>query len=91
MTLLFFTMPFVAGESLRQRLLREGRLPTDEAVAIGRAVALALDYAHRQNVVHRDIKPENILIHEGQPVVADFGIARAITAAASENVTERGL
>ena len=90
-TLLFFTMPFVAGESLRQRLTREGRLATEEAVAIGRAVALALDYAHRQNVVHRDIKPENILIHEGQPVVADFGIARAITVAASENVTERGL
>ncbi len=90
-TLLFVTMPFVAGESLRQRLTREGRLPTDEAVAIGRAVAQALDYAHRQNVVHRDIKPENILIHEGQPVVADFGIARAITAAATENVTERGL
>jgi serine/threonine-protein kinase len=90
-TLLFFTMPFVAGESLRQRLTREGRLPVDEAVTVGRAVALALDYAHRQNVVHRDIKPENILIHEGQPVVADFGIARAITVAASENVTERGL
>ncbi len=89
--LLWFVMPFVRGESLRQRLTREGRLPLEEAIDIARSVALALDYAHRQNVVHRDIKPENILLYEGQAVVADFGIARAITAAAEENVTERGL
>jgi serine/threonine-protein kinase len=89
--LLYFTMPFVRGESLRQRLSREERLATDEAVEIARSVALALDYAHRQNVIHRDIKPENILMHEGQPVVADFGIARAVSVAASEDVTERGL
>jgi serine/threonine-protein kinase len=88
---LWFVMPYVRGESLRARLQREQRLPTEQAVRIGIAVARALDYAHRQNVVHRDIKPENILLHEGQAVVADFGIARAITEAASDNVTERGL
>ena len=90
-TLLYYTMPYVEGESLRERLGREGRLDIGEAVGIAHAVALALDYAHRQNVVHRDIKPENILLYEGQAVVTDFGIARAITEAASENVTERGL
>ncbi len=89
--LLWYVMPFVRGESLRQRLRREGPLAVDDTVRIGRAVARALDYAHRENVVHRDIKPENILLHEGQAVVTDFGIARAITAAASEHVTERGL
>ena len=88
---LWFVMPYVRGESLRAKLQREQRLPTEQAVRIGIAVARALDYAHRQNVVHRDIKPENILLHEGQAVVADFGIARAITEAASDNVTERGL
>lgn len=88
---LWFVMPYVRGESLRARLQREHVLPTDQAVRIAIAVARALDYAHRQNVVHRDIKPENILLHEGQAVVADFGIARAITEAASDNVTERGL
>ena len=89
--LLWYVMPFVRGESLRERLRREGRLPVDEAVSIAVAVARALDYAHRENVVHRDIKPENILLHEGQAVIADFGIARAISAAAAEHVTERGL
>ena len=69
----------------------EGRLPVDDALDIARSVAAALDYAHRQNVVHRDIKPENILLHEGQAVVADFGIARAITVAAEDDVTARGL
>ncbi len=88
---LWFVMPYVRGESLRARLQRDRILPTDQAVRIGIAVARALDYAHRQNVVHRDIKPENILLHEGQAVIADFGIARAISEAASENVTERGL
>ena len=88
---LYFVMPYVGGESLRDRLRREGRLPVEDAVRIARSVATALDYAHRQNVIHRDIKPENILLHEGQAVVADFGIARAITAAASDQVTARGL
>ena len=88
---LYFVMPYIGGESLRQRLAREGRLPVQEAVIIARSVALALDYAHRQNVIHRDVKPENILLHEGQAVVADFGIARAITAAAADDLTARGL
>ena len=88
---LYFVMPYIGGESLRQRLAREGRLPVPEALGIARSVALALDYAHRQNVIHRDIKPENILLHEGQAVVADFGIARAITVAAADDLTARGL
>lgn len=69
------------GDTLRDRLAREGRLPVDDAVRIAGEVADALDYAHRHDVVHRDIKPENILLHEGHAVVADFGIGRAITAA----------
>src|SRR3989442_14696160 len=73
---LYYVMPRVAGESLRRRLERERQLPVEEALRLTRAVAAALDYAHRQNVVHRDIKPENILLHEGEPMVADFGIAR---------------
>ena len=88
---LYFVMPYIGGESLRQRLAREGRLPVPEALIIARSVALALDYAHRRNVIHRDVKPENILLHEGQAVVADFGIARAITAAAADDLTARGL
>jgi serine/threonine protein kinase/tetratricopeptide (TPR) repeat protein len=88
---LYFVMPYIGGESLRQRLAREGRLPVPEALTIARSVALALAYAHRQNVIHRDVKPENILLHEGQAVVADFGIARAITAAAADDLTARGL
>ena len=75
---LWYTMPFVEGESLRERLLRESQLPVDEAVRIVREVALALDYAHRHDVIHRDIKPENILLSDGQALVADFGIARAL-------------
>jgi eukaryotic-like serine/threonine-protein kinase len=80
---LWYTMPFVEGESLRDRLLRETQLPVDEAVRIVREAALALDYAHRHGVVHRDIKPENILLTDGQALVADFGIARAVDAEAS--------
>ena len=77
---LYYVMPHVEGESLRQRLTREGRLPLASARRILQEVAGALDYAHRQDVVHRDIKPENILLQEGQAIVADFGIARAIDA-----------
>jgi serine/threonine-protein kinase len=84
---LYYVMPYVAGESLRDRLQRESQLPVQDAVRITREVASALDYAHREGVVHRDIKPENILLSGGEAVVADFGIARALTAAGSEAVT----
>ena len=88
--LLYYVMPYVDGESLRQRLIREKRLPLDEALEIARDVAAALDYAHRQGVVHRDIKPENVMMHEGEALVTDFGIAKAVTAAANENLTQTG-
>ena len=77
----FYVMPYVEGESLRDRLDRERQLPVDEALRIAREVADALDYAHRQGIVHRDIKPENILLHDGRALVADFGIARAVLTA----------
>jgi serine/threonine-protein kinase len=86
----YYVMPFVAGENLRARMDREGRLPPDEAVRITIVVAAALDHAHRKDVLHRDIKPENILMHEGEPVVTDFGIARAITACC-DDLTQIGL
>jgi eukaryotic-like serine/threonine-protein kinase len=79
---LLYVMPYIEGESLRQRLDREGPLSVPEAVAIAAAIAGALDYAHHQGIVHRDIKPENILLHTGQAMVTDFGIARAVDAAA---------
>ncbi len=88
---LYFVMPYVEGESLRDRLDREGELPIDEAVNIANAVASALDYAHRHGVIHRDIKPANILLHDGQPLVADFGIALAVSAAGGGRLTETGL
>jgi len=89
--LLYYVMPFVAGESLRDRLNREKRLPLDDALAIARDVAAALDYAHRQNVVHRDIKPENVMLHEGEATVTDFGIAKALSAAGSGSLTQTGM
>ncbi len=90
--LVFYVMPYVEGESLRDRLVREKQLPIEDAVRIAREVASALDYAHRKNVVHRDIKPENILLHEGQALVADFGIALAVsTAGAGTRMTETGM
>jgi len=89
--LLFYTMPYVEGETLRHRLIRQRRLPVAEAVQITREVADALDYAHGQNIVHRDIKPENILLESGQPVVSDFGIARAISAADPSRMTSTGI
>ena len=88
--LLYFVMPYVEGESLRQRLARDARLPIDDAIRIAQEVAGALDYAHRQGVVHRDIKPENILLQDGQAIVADFGIARAIGSAGGDRPTEPG-
>jgi serine/threonine-protein kinase len=88
---LWYTMPFVDGESLRQRLIREKQASVDAALRITRDVAGALEYAHRQGIVHRDIKPENILLDGEQAVVADFGIAQAIDAAGGERLTETGL
>jgi len=85
--LLFYVMPFVAGESLRDRLTRAQQLPLEEALRLTREVAAALEHAHRQGVVHRDIKPENILLQEGQALVADFGIARAVDAAGVKRLT----
>ncbi len=89
---LWFIMPFVQGESIRQRLTRERQLAVEEALRIATEVARALDYAHRQGVIHRDIKPENILLtSEGDTLVADFGIGRALGAAAGEQLTETGM
>ncbi len=88
---LWYTMPFVRGESLRDRLRREGQLPVEVAVDLTRQVALALDYAHREGVVHRDLKPENILLSDGQALVADFGIAKAVSAAGDAQLTETGM
>jgi eukaryotic-like serine/threonine-protein kinase len=88
--LLFYVMPYVRGESLRARLERETQLPVDEALRITRQVASALDYAHARQLVHRDVKPENILIHEGEAMVADFGIARALSTT-DQNLTGAGI
>ena len=84
--LLYFVMPYAGCETLRDRLEREGPLPLDVALRITRAVAGALAYAHRLKVVHRDIKPENILLQEGEPVIADFGVATAVSAASGDSV-----
>jgi serine/threonine-protein kinase len=89
--LLFYVMPFVDGESLRARLDREKQLPVDEAVRIAVAIAGALDYAHANGVIHRDMKPENVLLQAGQPVIADFGIALAVSNAGGARVTQTGL
>src|SRR5215216_4855903 len=88
---LFYVMPFVEGESLRSRIDRERQLPVDDALRISREVGSALGYAHRHGVIHRDIKPENILLHDGQAVVADFGIALAVTNAGGGRMTQTGL
>ena len=88
---LFYVMPYIEGESLRRRLDREQQLPLTEVVAITAAVAGALDYAHRHDVVHRDIKPENILLHDGHPMVADFGVALAVSTAGGTRLTETGV
>ena len=88
---LFYVMPFVEGETLRDRIDREHQLPVDDAVQIAKNVAEALDYAHKQGVIHRDIKPANILLQAGKPVVSDFGIALAVGAAGGGRLTETGL
>ena len=90
--LLWYVMPYVEGESLRDRLNREKQLPVDEAVRLATEVANALDYAHRHGVIHRDIKPENILLHDRQALVADFGISLAVSSAGgSSRMTETGM
>ncbi len=88
---LFYVMPYIEGESLRDRMNREGQLTLEDSLHIGRAVAGALDYAHRNHIVHRDIKPENIMLNEGEPMVMDFGIAKAVTAAGSDTLTQTGM
>jgi serine/threonine-protein kinase len=90
-TVLYYVMPYVEGESLDDRLRREGRLPVDDALRIAREVADALGYAHAHGVLHRDIKPANILLESGHAVVADFGIARAFQAAGGERLTQAGM
>ena len=87
----FYVMPYVGGESLREKLDREHQLPVDEAVRVATSVAEALDYAHRHGVIHRDIKPANILLQDGKPVISDFGIALAVGAAGGGRLTETGL
>ena len=91
-SLVYYVMPYVDGESLRDRLEREKQLPIADAVRIASEVANALDYAHRHGVIHRDIKPENILLHDGAALVADFGIALAVSSAGgSTRMTETGM
>ncbi len=90
-TFLYYVMPFVEGETLRDKLDREKQLSITEALHIARAVASALDYAHRHDVIHRDIKPENILLHDGEAVVADFGIALAVGEVNDTRLTDTGL
>lgn len=89
--LLYYVMPYVEGESLRERLARERQLPIDEAVSIASEVAIALESAHVQGFVHRDIKPDNIMLAGGRALLADFGIARAVDQAGTEKLTETGL
>jgi serine/threonine protein kinase/Flp pilus assembly protein TadD len=88
---LFYVMPYVEGESLREKLNREKQLTLEDSVLMTRSIAGALDYAHRHGIVHRDIKPENILIHEGEVMVTDFGIAKAVSAAGTETLTQTGM
>jgi len=88
---LYYVMPYIEGETLRSRLNREGQLPLDDALQVTREVAAALSHAHSHDVIHRDIKPENVLLSAGEAVVADFGIARAITEAGGERLTDTGL
>jgi serine/threonine-protein kinase len=87
----YYVMPFVEGESLRDRLQREKQLPIGDAVRLATEVAAALDYAHRHGVIHRDIKPENVMLHDGSALVTDFGIALAVSTAGGTRMTETGM
>ena len=89
--MLYYVMPHIEGETLRDMIIREKRLPPAEAVRLTRTLASALDFAHRHGVVHRDIKPENIMLFEGEPLILDFGIAKAISAAGGETLTRTGI
>jgi serine/threonine-protein kinase len=89
--LLYYVMPYVPGETLREKLQREGALPAEDALRLAREVAEALAYAHRQGIIHRDIKPANILLSEGHALVADFGIARAVGEGGGEQLTRTGI
>jgi eukaryotic-like serine/threonine-protein kinase len=89
--LLFLIMPYVAGETLRARIDREGQLPLPVVLSITRDLATAIDYAHGENVLHRDIKPENVLLEEGRALVCDFGLARAIDRSALDPLSSTGL
>ncbi|HZK78451.1 MAG TPA: protein kinase [Gemmatimonadaceae bacterium] len=88
---LYYVMPVVEGETLRDRLLREGQIPIAESLQIVRGIASALDYAHRQNIVNRDIKPENVMLQDGEALVMDFGIAKALSAASTDTLTQTGM
>ena len=88
---LYYVMPLVEGESLRDRLLRDGRISTEESLHLVRGIASALDYAHRLNIVHRDIKPENVMLQDGEALVTDFGIAKAVSVASGDTLTQTGM
>jgi serine/threonine protein kinase/Tfp pilus assembly protein PilF len=89
--MLYYVMPHIDGETLRARIEREKKLPGQEVVRLTRTLASALDFAHRHGVVHRDIKPENVMVFEGEPLILDFGIAKAISAAAGKTITQTGI
>lgn len=87
----YYVMPYISGQSLRARLVREGLLPITDVMAIARDIAIAIDYAHENGVLHRDIKPENVLLEAGRALMCDFGVARAIEVAGGESFSSSGL